>query len=127
MKRDVEAHTTNLEEANEQEMPREKEPNKDHELVTVATESSGKEAKKTVDVDSNTHKSKVNGHEEEKATEASEQSVQLVKNLKGKQQMMTDQCMENRMASLSSGTMGNGMGKEYSSSSTSGKPPDSPI
>ncbi|KAJ6288154.1 hypothetical protein OIU76_025410 [Salix suchowensis] len=67
-----------------------------------------------------------NGNEGVMATVDSDQSIQSEKNSKGKQQMVHVPCLENKMDSLSSGNMGNGIGKEYANSSSSGKPPDSP-
>ncbi|KAJ6719967.1 ZINC KNUCKLE CX2CX4HX4C-RELATED [Salix viminalis] len=124
-KRDEVAHPPSLEEPIEQAVvkePREQVQSKAQELVTVDDESSDKERPQTVDVPL-THKSKDMGKEEEMATEASENSVQLVKNLKGKQQMVHDQCMENKMDSLAVWSVGEWrLGKGIFSGSTGGKP-----
>ncbi|KAJ6731272.1 GLYCINE-RICH CELL WALL STRUCTURAL PROTEIN 1.8-LIKE [Salix viminalis] len=117
------------EKPNEQDDPRaqehQKDHVKDHEIITVTSEASDKERPKVMTVSSNQN-SNDNGNEVVKATVGSEQSIQSEKNSKGKQQMVHVLCMENKMDSLSSGNMGNGIGKEYANSSSSGKPPDSP-
>uniref|UniRef100_A0A6N2M7G0 DUF4283 domain-containing protein n=1 Tax=Salix viminalis TaxID=40686 RepID=A0A6N2M7G0_SALVM len=118
---EVENHTVT---PNDQDEPRAQDQ-KDLEIITVTSETSEKERPKIVTVSSNQN-SNVNENEVGKASVSSGQSLQSEKNSKGKQHMVHAPCMENRMDSLNSGNMGNGIGKEDANSSTSGKPPDSP-